>query len=111
MGRNRPALKDEHKALILTHNETSTGVTNPLKEIGGQMKGRPQLLVVDAVSSLGGSEIRMDDWNVDVLITASQKALMSPPGLAFIGVSEKAWERVRKPSFPATIGIFSRPGP
>ncbi len=93
-------LKGEHKALILTHNETSTGVTNPIKEIGEFMKDRPQLFIVDAVSSLGGSEIRMDEWHIDVLIAASQKALMSPPGLSFIGVSENAWKEVERARLP-----------
>lgn len=96
----KKALKDEHKALILTHNETSTGASNPIQEIGVWMKGKDQLFIVDAISSLGGSEIRMDEWNIDVLIAGSQKALMTPPGLAFVGVSERAWEAAEKSALP-----------
>lgn len=93
-------LTDEHKALIVTHNETSTASTNPIKEIGEFMKGKNQLLIVDGVSSIGGIEAKMDEWNIDILITASQKALMSPPGLAFVGVSEKAFEAAKKSTIP-----------
>lgn len=64
------------------------------------MKGKKQLYIVDAVSSLGGLDIQMDNWNIDVLITASQKALMSPPGLTFIGVSEKAWDFYENAKIP-----------
>lgn len=93
-------LKDEHKALIVTHNETSTAVTNHIKEIGEFMKDKDQLYIVDGVSSIGGIEAKMDDWNIDVLITATQKALMSPPGLAFVGVSDKAWAAAEKSTLP-----------
>ncbi|AOT70391.1 pyridoxal-phosphate-dependent aminotransferase family protein [Geosporobacter ferrireducens] len=102
------ALRDEHIALILTHNETSTGAVNPIKEIGEFMKDKSQIYIVDAVSSLGGSEIRMDNWHIDVLITASQKALMSPPGLTFIGVSDKAWEQVEKAKLPRFYWDFKK---
>lgn len=93
-------LRDDHKALIVTHNETSTATTNPIKEIGEFMKNKKQLFIVDGVSSIGGLEVKMDDWNIDVLITASQKALMTPPGLAFVGVSDKAWDAARKSTLP-----------
>ena len=93
-------LEDDHMALILTHNETSTAATNPIKEIGEFMKDKNQLFIVDGVSSVGGIEVKMDEWNIDVLVTASQKALMSPPGLAFIGVSDKAWEAAKSSDIP-----------
>lgn len=93
-------LTDDYKALIVTHNETSTGATNDIEKIGEFMKGKKQLYIVDAVSSLGGLDIQMDNWNIDVLITASQKALMSPPGLTFIGVSEKAWDFYENSKIP-----------
>ncbi|MEO0292857.1 MAG: alanine--glyoxylate aminotransferase family protein [candidate division WOR-3 bacterium] len=81
-------------ALFLTHNETSTGVMNPLKEVGEMLRGYPDvILCVDAVSSMGGVEIKVDDWNIDVLITSSQKCLALPPGLAIASVSEKAMNR------------------
>ncbi|WP_125151982.1 pyridoxal-phosphate-dependent aminotransferase family protein [Clostridium rectalis] len=94
------SIKDDHKAVILTHNETSTGAVNPIKEIGLYLKNKNKLFIVDAVSSLGGIEIKMDDWNIDILITASQKALMSPPGLTFIGISDKAFEFCKKSNIP-----------
>lgn len=93
-------LTEDHKGLIVTHNETSTAAVNPIKEIGEFLKNKNILFIVDAVSSLGGIDIKMDDWGIDVLVTASQKALMSPPGLAFIGVSEKALERAEKSNLP-----------
>lgn len=93
-------LCDEHKALIVTYNETSTAATNPIKEIGEFMKDKKQLLMVDGVSAIGGMEAKMDEWNIDVLVTGSQKALMTPPGLAFVGVSDKAWEAAEKSNLP-----------
>ncbi|MGQ9497040.1 MAG: pyridoxal-phosphate-dependent aminotransferase family protein [Desulfotomaculales bacterium] len=81
-------------AVLATHNETSTGVVNDIAALGAMLRGRDALLVVDAVSSLGGIEIRTDAWGVDILVTASQKALMVPPGLAVISVSPRAWERI-----------------
>lgn len=93
-------LTDEHKAVVVTHNETSTATMNHIDKIGEFMKDKKQLYIVDGVSSIGGLEAKMDDWNIDVLITASQKAFMTPPGLAFIGVSDKAWEAVNKSNLP-----------
>ncbi|MEW6446909.1 MAG: alanine--glyoxylate aminotransferase family protein [Bacillota bacterium] len=84
-----------YKAVLATHNETSTTVVNDIKSIGELTRKQGSLLLVDAVSSLGGIEILADDWGVDVLVTASQKALMVPPGLAMVSVSPQAWEAVR----------------
>lgn len=89
-----------YKGLIVTHNETSTAVLNPICEIGEYMKDKKALFVVDSVSGLGGLDIKMDEWNIDVLVTGSQKALMSPPGLAFVGVSCKGWERSKESNIP-----------
>ncbi|MCY6370208.1 pyridoxal-phosphate-dependent aminotransferase family protein [Clostridium ganghwense] len=93
-------LCDEHKALILTHNDTSTAAVNPIKEIGEFMKDKKQLFMVDGVSSIGGIEAKMDEWNIDVLVTGSQKALMIPPGLCFVGVSDKGWKAAEKSTLP-----------
>lgn len=89
--------KDEYDTLALVHNETSTGVENPVAEIVTRARQvRPDLAVlVDAVSSAGGVDIRPDDWGVDVMLTSSQKCLALPPGLAFAAVSERAMERAR----------------
>jgi aspartate aminotransferase-like enzyme len=82
------------KAIIATHNETSTGVVNDIAGLGQLVKGTPTLLMVDAVSSMGAMDIRTDEWGVDFMATSSQKALMLPPGLAFLSVSPKAWETI-----------------
>jgi aspartate aminotransferase-like enzyme len=88
------------KAVFVTHNETSTGVTLDLKGVAAAVASHPALLVVDAVSSLGGIELRMDEWEIDVVVTGSQKALMLPPGLSFCAVGPKAWEAVEKARMP-----------
>lgn len=91
-----------YKAVLVTHNETSTGVTLDLKAVAAAAKTRGALLVVDAVSSLGGIEVRCDEWGVDVLVTSSQKALMTPPGLGLAYVAPSAWpvvEQARLPRF------------
>lgn len=89
-----------YKAVLATHNETSTGVLNDIAGIGALVAGTPALLLVDGVSSVGGVEIKMDEWHVDVLVTASQKAMMLPPGLAMIGVSPKAWRAIEENRAP-----------
>ncbi len=82
------------KAVLLVHNETSTGVTNDVPSMRAALDraGHPALLMVDAVSSLGAMELRHDEWGVDVTISCSQKGLMLPPGLGFAAVSRKALE-------------------
>jgi aspartate aminotransferase-like enzyme len=91
---------NEIKGIIVTHNETSTGVTNDIESIAALTKGTQRLLVVDAISSLGGLELKMDEWGVDCVVTGSQKALMSPPGLCFIALSEKAWKACDRSDLP-----------
>ena len=84
------------KALAVIYNETSTGVTvRALQELGELCTEQDILLVVDAISILGGDRLPVDDWNVDVCVTASQKCLMCPPGLSFISVNNNAWEKIR----------------
>jgi alanine-glyoxylate transaminase/serine-glyoxylate transaminase/serine-pyruvate transaminase len=80
------------KAVVVVHNETSTGVTSRVGEIRGAMTRarHPALLIVDAISSLGSIEYRHDEWQVDVTVSCSQKGLMLPPGLGLTAVSEKA---------------------
>ena len=89
--------------LLTTHNETSTGVLNDLEAasrvLGGLGPRRP-LWLVDAVSSLGATDLPMDRWGCDVVISASQKAWMAPAGLAFLGVSERAWEWMERATCP-----------
>lgn len=88
------------KVVLATQNETSTGVTNDIAGIGALVSKTPALLLVDGVSGVGAVEIKTDDWGVDILCTASQKALMMPPGLAMISVSDKAWEIVKNNKSP-----------
>ena len=101
----RQALKDDPdiKAVLITHNETSTGIIHPLEAVAEVVKGEfNKLLLVDAVSSLGCVPLPVDSWRCDVVGTASQKGFMVPPGLAFISVSEEglaAQESATMPRF------------
>lgn len=83
------------KAIAIVHAETSTGVLQPLKEISKIAREYDALLIVDAVTSLGGCELLVDEWNIDVCYSASQKCLNCPPGLAPITVSERAMNVIR----------------
>src|SRR5438445_876046 len=80
------------KAVFCQHSETSTGIVNDVEAIGRVVKDRPQLFVVDAISAVGAVPLRLDEWGVDVCIGGSQKALMTPPGICFVTVSEAAWK-------------------
>ena len=79
-----------YRAVVVVHNESATGVVADLAAIGAVLRQTEALLVVDSVSGVGGVEMRMDEWGVDLVVTASQKSLMCPPGLAIAAVSEKA---------------------
>ena len=85
------------EAVTIVHNETSTGLQNPVKEIVEAVHAvSPDTFVfVDAVSSLGGAKIEMDAWGIDMLLTSSQKCLALPPGLALGGVSDRAMEKAK----------------
>lgn len=90
------------RGLVLTHNETSTGATLDLEGVARAAAGHPALRVVDAVSSLGAIPLDMDGWGLDVVLAGSQKALMTPPGLSLVAVSQRAWQaidRSRQPRF------------
>lgn len=84
----------DYDAVIAIHNESSTGAVGDLAEIGAAVAETDAILIVDSVSGLGGLEMRQDVWGVDILVSASQKALMCPPGLGLASVSEKAWQRI-----------------
>jgi aspartate aminotransferase-like enzyme len=87
------AHEPEIRTVLITHNETSTGVTNPLQSLAAVVKRHGRLLVVDGVSSIGSIDFPVDAWGVDVAITASQKGWMLPPGVTMLSVSQAAWER------------------
>jgi aspartate aminotransferase-like enzyme len=89
---------DEYRAVVVVHNESSTGMVADLATIGKIVRDTPALLIVDSVSGLGGLEMRQDEWGIDVLISASQKALMCPPGLGLASVSAKAQAMVNRDS-------------
>jgi aspartate aminotransferase-like enzyme len=80
------------KAVFVQHSETSTGIVNDVEAIGAAVKDKSQLYVVDAISAVGATALRVDEWGIDVCIGGSQKALMTPPGIAFVTVSSAAWE-------------------
>ena len=98
--------KPDIKGVFVTHSETSTGVVNDIKTIGEVVRGTPAILIVDSISGAGALELRTDEWGIDVLVTGSQKALMTPPGLAAAVVSPKAWELVEKAESPAYYFCF-----
>jgi len=80
----------EIKAVLITHNETSTGAFNDIKAIRQAMGQHPALFMVDAVSGLAALDLRMDEWGLDVVVSGSQKAFMIPPGLNFLAFNQKA---------------------
>ena len=88
------------KGVMLTHSETSTGVVNDVEAFGRIVAGTDALFIVDTISGLGAVELKTDDWGVDLAVSGSQKGLMTPPGLAFTAVSEKAWAAVEKAELP-----------
>ena len=88
--------------VFITHNETSTGVTNPLAELAKVVRDAGRLAVVDAISSASSMPVEMDSWGLDVVLSGSQKGWMAPPGIAFAAVGPRAWEvveRARSPRF------------
>jgi alanine-glyoxylate transaminase/serine-glyoxylate transaminase/serine-pyruvate transaminase len=123
-------LRPEHRAVLVVHNETSTGVRTDVRAVREAIDAKKStaLLIVDTVSSLGSMDFRFDEWGVDVALTGSQKGLMLPPGLAFVCASPRAIEVAAKggsprsffdwrpiiednaagffPYTPATLGLF-----
>jgi aspartate aminotransferase-like enzyme len=97
------------RGVLVTHNETSTGVTNDLQALAGAIREQhPDVLIaVDAVSSLSCIDLRMDDWELDVVFTGSQKGWMIPPGLALIGVGPRAWKATQQARMPRMYWDFA----
>ncbi len=91
----------EIKAVILTHSETSTGVINDLETISSHIRAHNTALsIVDCVTSLGACNVPVDEWELDIVASGSQKGYMIPPGLSFITMSQKAWEAAEKSNLP-----------
>lgn len=106
----KKALKADNsiKTVLVTHNETSTGVTCDLPAISAAVKEAGKLLVVDAISSLSSIDLPVDKWQCDVVITGSQKGWMIPPGLTMLSVSGEAWKAHAKATMPRVYWDFSR---
>jgi aspartate aminotransferase-like enzyme len=100
--RERLAREDARsfRGILLTHNETSTGVQNDMAAIAAVTRDHGALTIVDSVSGLGASPFEMDEWGYDVVITASQKALAAPPGVAAVAVGERAWDAIAVSRIP-----------
>ena len=95
------AKNPDTKAVFVQGSETSTTVYHPIKELAAITKNMAEtLLVVDGITSAGVHDTCFDEWGIDILITGSQKAFMLPPGLAFITLSQKAWNMVEKSTLP-----------
>lgn len=95
--RRNPAIK----AVFVQHNESSTAVKHDIEAMGRVVRDHPDtLLVVDAISGVGAMDFRTDEWGVDIVVVGSQKSLALPPGLVFLGVSEKAWKRTAETTTP-----------
>ena len=94
------SLHPDTKAVFATLCETSTGALHDIEALAGITRHTKTLLVVDAVSALCADDLQMDNWGVDVVVSCSQKGLMTPPGLAFAALNQRAWEAVEKSDLP-----------
>jgi aspartate aminotransferase-like enzyme len=92
-------LHPDIQSVMLQASETSTTVLHPVKEIANLTKNGP-LFLVDGVTAVGVLPVPLDEWGIDALVTGSQKALMLPPGLGFIALSERAWQKTKKAKLP-----------
>lgn len=86
------SLANGSEAVAFVHNETSTGILNPAKKIARIAKQYDALVIMDGITSVGGDEVKMDEWGVDVAVVGSQKCIGAPPGLSAVAINERAWE-------------------
>ena len=98
----------EAKMVQLVHNETSTGVLNPMQELGEVIRAHGALFVADSVSGAAGVPVYMDDWQCDIVFTGSQKAFMCPPGLSIMGLSERIWDVTASAGYHRFLLDFDR---
>ncbi len=89
-----------YAGILLTHNETSTGVQSEMAELAAIVQQHGALTIVDSVSGLGATDFRMDDWGFDIVVSASQKVLAAPPGVAILAVSPRAWKAIAASKTP-----------
>lgn len=90
----------KYKGLLLTHNETSTGVQNDMAAIAPIVREHGAITIVDSVSGMGATEFLMDEWGYDVVVSASQKVLAAPPGVSMVAVSPRAWSAIEASKAP-----------
>lgn len=101
-------MSTQPKIITMVHNETSTGILNPVKEVGKLAKQHDAIFILDCITSIGGDEVPVDRLGVDIAIVGSQKCLGTPPGLSVISVSEKAMDLIRKnPSRPYYMDLVA----
>ncbi len=93
---------------FLVHSETSTGVVSDIRSLTTACNDAGAISVVDAISSLGAVPLETDAWGIDVVVTGSQKALMTPPGLAFVSISERAWAKAEQATLPRFYWDWAR---
>lgn len=96
------------KLLLLTHNESSTGVTHDLKAIAETAHRHGALVAADCITSTAALDVPLDDWGIDVAVSASQKAWMAPPGMAMVAVSARAWQRAQTATLPRFYFDFAK---
>lgn len=100
----------EYKAIMLTHSETSTGVLNPVRELTEVCREtHPDALVIaDTITSLGAADFNLDEWDIDIAVSGSQKGFMLPPGLSFLALSDRAWQAHQHCKNPGYYFNFTR---
>ena len=98
--RLRADTQRKYKGIFLTHNETSTGVQNDMEKLAPICRDHGAITVVDSVSGLGATEFRMDEWGFDLVVSATQKVLAAPPGVAMVAVSPRAWKAIEASKTP-----------
>ena len=109
LDRVESALAEGAKAVTLVHNDTSVGIKNPAKEIGELARKYGALFIMDGVTTIGGDEVLVDKWGVDIAVVGSQKCIGAPPGLSAISVSKKAWDSmVKKPPYYMDLKAYKK---
>jgi len=103
------ALSEGAKAVTLVHNDTSVGIKNPAKEIGDLARKYGAIFIMDGVTTIGGDEVHVDKWGVDIAVVGSQKCIGAPPGLSAISVSKYAWDSiVEKPPYYMDLKAYRK---
>ncbi|KGK98539.1 aminotransferase [Methanococcoides methylutens] len=98
-------LAEGAKAVTMVHNETSAGIRNPAPEVGKLAKKYDALFIMDGVTSIGGDDVKVDEWGVDIAVVGSQKCVAAPPGLSMLSVSERAFDAMTKENLPYYLDL------